>query len=876
MARNNRKIFKGVEQGQEVNIALRRDDPRSVWKRIGDSLSTPKGTVLYFGSIAAVVGIPAAVVPGAGEIGVLIAAGTLLMQYSFKNKAWRAPFRVPAYLGKLLKFRDTTTGKIGAGLIYMGREINTDREVWVTANDTRTHRLVAGTTGSGKTEEILGNIFNALVLDSGAMLVDGKSDPKTFNSLLQVCRVLGRDEDLLVMNYIMGGRDFADGMETRRSHTYNPLGSGSAAMKSELMVSLLDSGSGSGSDMWQGRAISFLEAICPPLSYLADRGLLLFNPQLLCEYFLLENIENLLWFGIFKDMNGNMVDLLDGSEERKRIYNTLVSKYCGNLRLYVENLPGYSAARPKKPHQPTSRTPEEWTAWLRETDSKWKNTGQASGGEEEGKKKQSAEQTRGKVLEQHGFITMQLVRATGNLTFNYGHIYNDEIGEINYRDILLNRRIELVMLPALERSKQTMEQLGKMAVSSIKGVLATLLDTPLEGNKREIIDGRPANAEIPYFITCDEYGYYVVPGFAVAPAQARSYGVSITFGTQSFTDLLKGNREEGEATWDNTNLRLCGRMTGGEESDTYKKFAGAAGKASVSVAQEMNYNYGSALDQFTVGRGSNLQQVCRIDADDLIQQMDGEFHMVVGAKSQMDGGMSKYGGSLIIRMLAFYTGNVPPLNRLALVHYVQVKAFSVKEREIVMRNAAVSKALALVGDTLQDKMMSNMQKVIDEDAQYVDKSRDKPLDVEEMAKHRRSILSVFVSRARVGNTTPVEGDPLFKEADPVSWNMSESDIDAWLDKYDALRKKQLDRLAKDRAQRARFGMIGEKTAEVAGQVYHDDLVRSAHEKLLTNIMAGWKERAERMAHEQSLTEERATELHKKVAEGKYLLNANAQ
>lgn len=808
------KSFSGVESHQEINVAGRRDDVRTVWQKLAEYLDTPSGVVVVFGCLAALVAIPLCILPGAGEIAVAVAAATYLFKFSYGNRKWQAPFRVPAWVSaKGGRFYDSSTGKIGQGLIYLGREFNTMRQVWASANDIKTHQLVLGTTGSGKTEEILGAIFNALVLDSGAMLVDGKSDPKTFNSLLAICRALGREEDILLLNYIMGGKDFADGMDSRRSHTYNPLGSGSAAMKAELMVSLLDSGNGGGSDMWQGRAISYLEAIMPPLSYLSDRGLVLFNPKLLCDFFLLENIENLIWFGLLKDLNGNIVDLKNGNEDQKRIFKTLIEKYCGNLKLYVENLPGYSAAKPKVPHKFSDMDANEWTQIMTRGSYKEHPMGAQGGGQGQGqndKAKQQEQQTRGKVLEQHGFITMQLVRATGNLTFNYGHIYNDEIGEISYRDALLNRRIMLVMLPALERSKQSMEQLGKMAVSAIKGVLATLLDTPLEGKRREIIDGRPSNAEIPYSITCDEYGYYVVPGFAVAPAQARSYGVSITFGAQDFPSLTKGNKEEGEATWENTNLRFCGRMTGGEESETYKKIAGAAGKAPVSTAQAMEYNHGTSLDRFKMGSGSQMEMVNRVHSDDLNQQENGEFHLIVGRKSEMTGSTSRRGGARVVRMLSFYTGNVPQTEELRLVHYVQVKSFSDGERDAILKNEAVSQAM-------------------------------RGTSTEEVKTRLLDAASEEISRAKEIGETPMPDDVIAKflnEAAMRKWRLSTVEMDAIIDRLDRreFEKRQATTLAhRETAGRERVMAHLRSLASC----YDDERNRVAHTALVETVANLW-------------------------------------
>jgi len=145
---------------------------------------------------------------------------------------------------------------------------------------------------------------------------------------------------------------------------------------------------------------------------------------------------------------------------------------------------------------------------------------------------------RQKVSEQHGYITMQLVRAINNLSNNYGFIYGAEIGEISFEDLVLNRRSLVVLLPSLERSTSNLEQLGKLTVLALKSVLGSLLNTRPEGSRREIIEGNPSNSKIPFGAILDEVGYYIVKGVSVIPAQARSLGVAVHFGTQSIPDLI--------------------------------------------------------------------------------------------------------------------------------------------------------------------------------------------------------------------------------------------------------------------------------------------------------------------------------------------------
>ncbi|MBN3729368.1 hypothetical protein G3N98_00225 [Burkholderia sp. Tr-20390] len=129
-----------------------------------------------------------------------------------------------------------------------------------------------------------------------------------------------------------------------------------------------------------------------------------------------------------------------------------------------------------------------------------------------------------KTLEQHGFITMQLTRLFGDLSFTYGYIFQTLLGEVDMYDVVINRRILAVLLPALERAPDSLKMLGKLIVGAIKQMMAGCLGNRVEGSVREIVKARPTNAAVPFYVVLDEYGYYAVLGFAVAPAQARSLG----------------------------------------------------------------------------------------------------------------------------------------------------------------------------------------------------------------------------------------------------------------------------------------------------------------------------------------------------------------
>src|SRR5690606_32881258 len=100
-------------------------------------------------------------------------------------------------------------------------------------------------------------------------------------------------------------------------------------------------------------------------------------------------------------------------------------------------------------------------------------------------------QINNKAYEQHAYLTMQLTEVMGDLSETYGHIFKAPLGEVDFKDVVFNRRILFVMLPSLEKDPDALAGLGKLVVAGVRSALAPALGNQLEGNKREVIDQKP-------------------------------------------------------------------------------------------------------------------------------------------------------------------------------------------------------------------------------------------------------------------------------------------------------------------------------------------------------------------------------------------------
>ena len=74
--------------------------------------------------------------------------------YWIASRRFRLPFRVPAgWGGPDYSTPDPGQGrkaKTGQGILYLGNDMSTNEELWVTNSDARRHAFVLGTTGAGK------------------------------------------------------------------------------------------------------------------------------------------------------------------------------------------------------------------------------------------------------------------------------------------------------------------------------------------------------------------------------------------------------------------------------------------------------------------------------------------------------------------------------------------------------------------------------------------------------------------------------------------------------------------------------------------------------------------------------------------------------
>jgi intracellular multiplication protein IcmO len=370
------------------------------------------------------------------------------------------------------------------GACFLGNEIGTGREVWLSTVDMRQHLLDVGSTGSGITETMLGFAANALAWGSGFAWVDGRGDVSLFAKVSAIAKRFGREDDLLVLNFMTGNED---GGGRRLSHRMNPFATGSADGLAQLVVSLLDEIGGDGA-MWKGRAIAMLTGVLRALVWYRDAGLMPLSPGVLRGHLGLKAILGMV------------------NDER------LPVPIAKMLMAYLSSLPGFNLDRGERQAQTT--------------------------------------------LDQHGYLEMQFTRILGIMADVYPHVFSEDGVDVDLHDVVANRRVLLVLLPALEKSGDEIANLGKVVVSALKGMMGGLFGSKLEGDWASVIENRPSRSAPPYVCIFNDCGYYLVDGMALMAAQARSLGLSMIYATQDIPSMKRMSEREAASIIANTNTKI--------------------------------------------------------------------------------------------------------------------------------------------------------------------------------------------------------------------------------------------------------------------------------------------------------------------------------
>ena len=492
-----------------------RETPARVAKkrRLSDVLGTPEAVLaIMTGTTGSVLFLPAA-----WPLAVAVIAGFPLW---LAARRYRLPFRVPASWhdtdwGDRLPGRRTLRRKDhrdAGGLIYLGCD-DAQRELWIGNSDARRHIFALGTTGSGKTEFLLGLMAQSISWGSGCLVVDGKGTAEFAARVWSLAKRFGREDDVRVINLTGvsgsgdGDPDAPAGSVSVGSNTLNPFATGTADQLTNMVTSLMAPASGDGA-MWRDRSVQLVSTIIRAVVELRDRGELMLDVQVIRDH---------LKFGFPVPGTGEVDTLPDAAVRKLTTEASATALYIRALRGefsdatrlalagFFDSLPGFNLST------------------------------HLSGKDQEAQ-----------TAQQYGYLAMQLTKPLGTMADDFAHVFRTAQAEVDMADVVYQRRLLVVLLPALQKAASETRALGKVIIEMTKAMMGAAAGSEIVGSRQDIIDSAPTRAASPFLSIFDEVGYYLGEGLDVMAAQARSLGFSIVIGAQDLQAMKGGDPKLGQ------------------------------------------------------------------------------------------------------------------------------------------------------------------------------------------------------------------------------------------------------------------------------------------------------------------------------------------
>lgn len=469
---------------------------------------------------------------------------------------WKMPMRMPTDMNrddpsterkvpaKVLGFLPIATVRIhtgrAAGILYAGylRGRDAGRELWLSMDDLTRHVKMFAATGGGKTETLLGWVFNALCWGKGVIFSDHKAQNDVALSIMSMARRFGREDDIRMMNFITGGRSRAqelleDVKGRPQTNTTNVFGIAQETYTINLMDSMLPKTGGSGGD-WQEKARSMNQALVTALVYKCRREGSVMSQRTIQSHLPLRKIAGLYVQAVEEQWH---------EEIRVALEN------------YLSTLAGFDMDK--------VGTPSEWDP---------------------------------EANRQHGYLMQQYTRMLSLFNDTYGHVFARDAGDIDLRDVVHNDRILIVLVPALELSATESSTLGRLYQSQLAMILSQDLGEKLEGRPEDNMKVRKFKDRFPLLWIIDEVGAGYSEKLGELATQIRSLGYCLLLAGQ---DVQRLKTAAGDAVWTliaNMGVRITGKIMDPKDTlEILQLMAGTEYRAHMSAVVQQGSILGSGL-----------------------------------------------------------------------------------------------------------------------------------------------------------------------------------------------------------------------------------------------------------------------------------------
>ena len=474
------------------------------------------------------------------------------------------PMRLPETSGKV-DYRDVLA-KGGwhraRGSFFLGNEMDTGRELWIGRGDALTHMLVLGTTGAGKTETLVSFAFNYLAKGSGLTYVDPKAAPRLAAQIYTMCRIMGRDDDFLLLSY-MADKKAQEAMRLkghmrtplRQSNTQNPFAHGTANQLTQLLFALMPE-EGNGNAIFSNNAQTLISGLLFVLVEMRDRGEIPLSISIIRKY-LMSLAE------------------IDALARRTDLSEKSILALRAGLATVGWDMSRQLAQQPKN------------------------------------------------FAEQYGYARAYFGRALSLLVDNYGRVFKTTHGEIDAVDVITSRRIYVTLIPSMDKDPRELKNLGQICLSSIRNACAVGLGDVVQGRLSDVLGSLPTDAATPFGMVVDEYAAIETPGFEILLTQGRGLGIAVTVASQDFAGRRRASEHAAEQIVSNCKVKCF--MCQEDPRQTMDLIRSMAGEAWVQKSTGWSVPSGAVGLAYQDNMAVAVDRIARVDFRDLQKQVEGQM-----------------------------------------------------------------------------------------------------------------------------------------------------------------------------------------------------------------------------------------------------------
>lgn len=270
MAQNN---FQGLRDAEVLDRSVVVRDHRPLSHQFFVALQSPVWSTMTIAGLALI----STVFPPSFPAMILAGLSVTAIRIVYTRWYERLPFRQPFFLRKPDPQDRKPDGTLwqSRGSLYIGNEIGTDKEIWISTADALNHIMIFGATGAGKSELMLSLSFIYIAAGSGLFYIDPKASIKLNAQFQVMTRMCGRDDDFRLMNFMTAGMPTKKKRPKRwpikRTNSTNQLSFLPRDACVQLVASLMPKSEGPNA-IFSQNAMTLLTGLIYALVHLRDEG----------------------------------------------------------------------------------------------------------------------------------------------------------------------------------------------------------------------------------------------------------------------------------------------------------------------------------------------------------------------------------------------------------------------------------------------------------------------------------------------------------------------------------------------------------------------------------------------------------------------------